>query len=157
MTPCIPTWEAAMLRLQCKALPGEAMHSRATHPACTQLLLLGAQSSSPFHSLQEKKKGENNNNNDDDDENQSFCATPSGPGNVRAGRTQTAGCAQSCCSHAFRSVSTSGMSTRNKCSYYAFDDSSARSCQPSTAPVFSTGRADPPGWRAKVTRQRGRP
>lgn len=46
-----------MLRLQCKALPGEAMHSRATHPACTQLLLLGAQSSSPFHSLQEKKKG----------------------------------------------------------------------------------------------------
>lgn len=45
-----------MLRLQCKALPGEAMHSRATHPACTQLLLLGAQSSSPFHSLQEKKK-----------------------------------------------------------------------------------------------------
>lgn len=46
-----------MLRLQCKALLGEAMHSRATHPACTQLLLLGAQSLSPFHSLQEKKKG----------------------------------------------------------------------------------------------------
>lgn len=47
--------------------------------------------------------------------------------------------------HAFYSASTPGMNTQNKCTYYAFYDYSARSCQPRQVPVFSTGRAAPPG------------